>query len=146
MNSRIGYNQQVVQGLSPYLQARIPRLDSEQTKALWDAVAEKEEATAKAVQTAQSDIQAAVVRYWDQIFDKPEFCFSLLVLQHLTYPALFFAYEHFLASTIRATKEPKYGIEARDLWERILPDTSAHRSPTTVGTTPNASRGWSGMR
>ena len=44
-----------------------------------------------------------------------EFCVSILGAQRLTYPSLFFAYEDFLASTIKAKKDPNYSSKGRNI-------------------------------
>ena len=45
--------------------------------------------------------------YWEFLTNTPEFSFCILDSQRINYGSLFFAYEDFLANTIR-TKEPAF--------------------------------------
>ena len=112
---RTRYHTNVVQGLCEKLEAWTPSLDSEQRREQRRAVVRIEESSNQALKTAKSHVPFYVSGYWDRMIGNFEFCVSILGAQRLTYPSLFFAYEDFLASTIKAKKDPNYSSKGRNI-------------------------------
>ncbi len=104
---RDGYFRTVVKGLSEKLEAWTPSMNFPQRTEQRRAVTRIEEEAAQALKTAQAQVRIDVEQYWTQLIGNSEFVFSILGLQRSNYGSLFFAYEDFLANTIR-TKEPAY--------------------------------------
>jgi len=107
LRARAGYSETVVKGIRRKLEARVPNLDFNQRTALRRAVTKIEEEAFQALKTAKSQVTFDVAGYWEFLTHTSEFHFCILGTQRINYGSLFFAYEDFLANTIR-TKEPAY--------------------------------------
>ncbi len=108
---RAGYSGTVVKGICDKIEARMPKLNFEQRMALGRAVTGIEEDAFVAFRAAEPqaklDVERYIEQYWESITNNSEFMFSILGSQRINYGSLFFAYEDFLANTIR-TKDPSY--------------------------------------
>jgi hypothetical protein len=104
---RADYSGTVVKGICEKLEAQIPTLNFDQRTALRRAVTRIEEDAFQTLKTEKSKVRFEVERYWEFITHTSEFPFCILGSQRINYGSLFFAYEDFLANTIR-TKEPSY--------------------------------------
>ena len=114
---RNGYFPTVVKGISEKLEAWTPSMSFQQRTEQRRAVARIEEGAAQALKTAQSQVRFNVEQYWTQLIGHSEFVFCLLGLQRTNYGSLFFAYEDFLANTIR-TREPTYSSRNTSIKKR----------------------------
>ena len=112
---RAAWNERVIEGLCDSLEAWTPSLSTEQRREQRRTVVQIEKQAFQAVKKAQSEIQSLVKQYWESMIDLPMFCFSILGLQRTNYAALFFAYEDFLASAIKATKGASYSSKGRNV-------------------------------
>jgi len=56
---------------------------------------------------AESELELDATHFWTFLIGESEFQFAVLGTQRITYASLFFAYEDFLATTIRS-REPAY--------------------------------------
>jgi hypothetical protein len=106
-----GYSGTVIKGICDKLEARMPTLSFEQRMALGRAVTaiEKEAFdTIRAIEPqVKVDVERYIEQYWEFVTNASEFTFSILGSQRINYGSLFFAYEDFLANTIRI-REPTY--------------------------------------
>lgn len=82
-------------------------LSFDQRLALRRAVADIEKDAHKALKIAKARVGFDVAGYWNFLIATSEFQFCILGTQRINYSSLFFAYEDFLANSIR-TKEPGY--------------------------------------
>ncbi len=97
----------LVQTLSDKLINCVPELNFKQRLALGRAIGRLKKETLQARKAADSQITIDVEGYWNSLIEKSEFDFCILGVQRINYGSLFFAYEDFLANTIR-TKDPDY--------------------------------------
>ncbi len=104
---RADYSGTVIKGICDKLEVRMPVLNFNQRMALRRVLTDIEREALHTLKTAQSQVRFDVERYWDFITHTSEFPFCILGSQRINYGALFFAYEDFLANTIR-TKEAAY--------------------------------------
>jgi hypothetical protein len=105
---RAGYSQRVVKGIVEKLETRMHHnLKRDQRSVLKRIVANIEEEAFQDLKTAESQVKLDVGVYWEFLTHTTEFPFCLLGLQRINYSALFFAYEDFLANTIK-TRESAY--------------------------------------
>jgi hypothetical protein len=112
---RANYSGEVVNGIVDKLEARMhDNLKLDQRVALKRVVTRIEEEAFQALKTAESGIELGVAKYWDFLVRSSEFQFCILGIQRINYGSLFFAYEDFLANTIR-TKDPKYSSKSKSI-------------------------------
>jgi hypothetical protein len=106
---RAGYYKQVINGISNKLaDAMHYQLSVEQRASLKRAVAKIEKEAIEAQTTALAENDFDMASYWLFLTQEAsEFQFSVLGTSRITYAVLFFAYEDFLANTVR-TKESTY--------------------------------------
>ena len=114
LSFRTSYSDTVVQGIVEKLETRLPGLDFDQRTALRLAVTKIEEEAFQVLKTAKSQVNVEATGYWDLLTHTSEFPFCILGSQHINYGSLFFAYEDFLASTIR-TKEPAFSSKSNPI-------------------------------
>ena len=107
LHFRAGYSDTVVKFIREKLENRMPSLDFNQRTELRRALTKLENEAFEVFKTVQSQVKFDVAEYWDFITHTPEFRFCILGTQRIDYGSLFFAYEDFLANTIR-TKERDY--------------------------------------
>jgi hypothetical protein len=131
LRARATYSGEVIRGIVEKLEARLNySLDFNQRAQLRCAVTRIEEEAYQAFKTARSAVTFDVAGYWEFLTaDTSEFPFCILGTQRMNYGSLFFAYEDFLANTIR-TKEPAYSSKRnpiRDAFARHPLCLGCHR-------------------
>jgi hypothetical protein len=105
---RANYSDKVIKGIVEKLDRRMRyTLKRDQLVVLNRVIAQIEKEAFQDLKGARDKLTIDVSAYWKSIITTSEFQFSLLGTQNMNYGTLFFAYEDFLAITIR-TKEPAY--------------------------------------
>src|SRR6185437_4510020 len=105
---RAGYLEQILKGIVNKLETRMHHnLNHEQRMGLKRVVTKIEKEEFQSLKTAEFQVKLDATAYWNFFTHTPDFPFCLLGLQGSNYNSLFFAYEDFLAHTIKS-REPNY--------------------------------------
>jgi hypothetical protein len=105
---RADYSGKVIDALVDKLESRMQfNLKYDQRVILRRVVTQIEREAFEAMKAAQAQCPFDVPGYWRFLAHNTEFSFCILGTQRVNYGSLFFAYEDFLANTIR-TREPTY--------------------------------------